>query len=259
MSRFLDCLERISLNAPPPMGFGVDRGQKTPGMALICLISGDHAAGCAAVAELAPDAVLLSGIGGPEELDALDQNLPKAPWGVRSQPLTEGAALAFQEKGCDLLAFSLDGTSLSALSSDEVARVLCLDTGIDERQLRAIEPLPVDVLLLEISLPTGAWTLSDLAEITGISRRVDKYILAQVSQPPGKKDLEAIRKAGVHGLVLDVGSVSSESLSGLKDSLLNMPRPQPGRRGRSAAVVPSSVFSVGRSQRQEEPDEDDDE
>ena len=260
MSKFLDCLERISLSAPPALGFGVDRSQKTPGMALVGLISGDYAAGCDAAGELVPDAVLLSGIENPQGLDALDKNLPKVPWGVRSDSLTEEAARAYQEKGCDLMAFPMEGTAASALSSEEVARVLCLETDIGERQLRAIEPLPVDVLLLNMSGRTGSWTLGDLAEIAAISRRVDKYILTQVSQPPGKKDLEAMRKAGVHGLVLDLGSVSSESLKELKVALLDMPRLRPGRKSRTAALVPSSVFSVGQGQEPspEEPDEDDD-
>ena len=47
---------------------------------------------------------------------------------------------------------------------------------------------------------SGPWTLKDLATLGSISRRVDKYVLVEVSQPPGKKDLEALRDMGGPGL-----------------------------------------------------------
>ena len=258
MSKFLDRLERISRSAPTPIGFGVSRAEKTPGMALVALVSSKHATGCRAVAGLAPDAVLLEGIAGPASIKKLASALPKVPWGVRSGQLTDESAQAYQESGCDLLAFSLEGTPVSAVSSDEIARVLCLELDADERQLRSIDPLPVDVLLLSLTGQAAPWTLADLASIAAISRRVNKYVLVEVSTPPGKKDLEAIRKAGVHGLVLDVGAVSAESLAELKEALLDMPRARLGRRERATAIVPSSVFPSGQGPAPEEPDEDDD-
>ena len=258
MSKFLDRLERISLSAPAPIGFGVSRAEKTPGMALVALVSRDHASGCGAIAGLAPDAVLLGSVDGPEFIKELDSDLPSVPWGVRSGQLTDESAQAYRESGCDLLAFSLEGTPVSAVSSDEIARVLCLDLDADERQLRSIDSLPVDVLLLSLTGRAAPWTLADLASIAAISRRVNKYVLVEVAAPPGKKDLEAIRKAGVHGLVLDVGAVPAESLTELKESLLDMPRPRPGRRERATAIIPASVFPSGQGPAPEDPDEDDD-
>lgn len=257
MSKFLDCLERISTNAPPPMGFGVARSQRPPGMALVGLVSANYAAGCGLVADLSPDAALLSGVKSPQSLKRLQKSLPSVPWGVRAETLTEEAAQEYQDRGCDLLAFSLQSTPVSALSSEDMARVLCLDSDVSERELRSIGPLPVDVLLVSAFTQNASWTLSDLATIAAISRRVDKYILVEVSQPPGKKDLEALRNTGVHGLVLDVASVSTESLKDLKAALLEMPRQQPGRRERYTALVPGSAFSIEQEQAREEPEEDD--
>ena len=258
MSKFLDRLEQISLGVSGPIGFGVSRAEKTPGMALVALVSSKHATGCRAVASLAPDAVLLGGITGPEAIKKLAAALTKVPWGVRSDQLTDESSQAYQESGCDLLAFSLEGTPVSAVSSDEIARVLCLDLDADERQLRSIDSLPVDVLLLSLTGQAAPWTLADLASIAAISRRVNKYVLVEVSAPPGKKDLEAIRKVGVDGLVLEVGAVSAKSLAELKESLLDMPRSRPGRRERATAIIPASVFPSGQAPAPEDPDEDDD-
>ena len=226
-------------------------------MALVGLVSANYAAGCGLVADLGPDAALLSGVKSPQSLKRLQKSLPSVPWGVRADVLTEEAAEGYQNQGCDLLAFTLQSTPVSALASDDMARVLCLEPDVSERQLRSIDPLPVDVLLVSSLNQNASWTLGELAAIAAISRRVDKYILVEVSQPPGKKDLEALRNTGVHGLVLDVASVSSESLKELKADLQEMPRQQPGRRERRTALVPGSAFAVEQEQVREEPEEDD--
>ena len=259
MSKFLDSLEKISVSAPAPLGFGVRREQRPPGMALIVQISSDHASGCAGISDLSPEAVLLSGIDDLAALKKIAPGLPSIPWGISPVTVTEDSVNGFKEVGCDMLAFGLADTPVSAINSDEMARVLCLDPSADERQLRAINPLPVDVVLIDVTSQSGTWTLGDLTNITAISSRVNKYILVSISEPPGAKDLKVLRDAGVHGLVVDAGSVSMDSLSKLKSDLQEMPRPQPGRKGRTAAVLPSSVFAVDRAPAPEEPDDDDDE
>ena len=258
MSKFLDSLEKISVSAPAPLGFGVRREQRPPGMALIVQISSDHASGCAGISDLSPEAVLLSGIDDLAALKKIAPGLPSIPWGISPVTVTEDSVNGFKEAGCDMLAFGLADTPVSAINSDEMARVLCLDPSADERQLRAINPLPVDVVLIDVTSQSGTWTLGDLTNITAISSRVNKYILVSISEPPGAKDLKVLRDAGVHGLVVDAGSVSMDSLSKLKSDLQEMPRPQPGRKGRTDAVLPSSVFAVDRAPAPEEPDEDDD-
>jgi len=258
MSKFLDSLEKISVSAPAPLGFGVRREQRPPGMALIVQISSDHASGCAGISDLSPEAVLLSGIDDLAALKKIAPGLPSIPWGLSPGTITEDSVNGFKEAGCDMLAFGLADTPVSAINSDEMARVLCLDPSADERQLRAINPLPVDVVLIDVTSQSGTWTLGDLTNITAISSRVNKYILVSISEPPGAKDLKVLRDAGVHGLVVDAGSVSMDSLSKMKSDLQEMPRPQPGRKGRTAAVLPSSVFAVDRAPAPEEPDEDDD-
>src|SRR3990172_3777402 len=98
MSKFLDRLERISLGSPGPIGFGMARSPKTPGMALVGGISSDYSAGMAALADLAPDAALISGAGGPPALKKLSRSLgEEIPWGVRVSSLTEDDARAYED------------------------------------------------------------------------------------------------------------------------------------------------------------------
>ena len=262
MSKFLDRMEQISRGAPVPLGFGVARPEKTPGMALVGLVTSKHSTGISAIADLAPDAALIADKPRRASISQLTQPLGSdLPWGVRATSMTQEEAQAYKESGCDLLAFPLEGTPVAAVASDEIARILCVDPEIEEREMRGILALPVDILLLSMAGHLGPWTLSELAAVGSVSRRAgDKYILVEVSQPPDGKELEALRDMGVHGLVVDVGQATSEDLVELKKVLLDMPRQRPGRRTRRNAMLPSSAFSAGEaSGREDEEEEEDDE
>ena len=172
--------------------------------------------------------------------------------------LDEKQAQSLEAGGSDLVAFTVEGTAASALATGEIARILCIGTGIEERQLRALASLPVDAFLLSMKDVSGTWTLQDLATVGAISRRVDKYILVEVSAPPGNKDLEALRDIGVSGVVVDVGALGATKLKKLKTSLLEMPRHRSRRRERIRATLPGLVYGAAPEPQQEEDDEDDD-
>ena len=178
--------------------------------------------------------------------------MSSVPWGARLSSLSEEAAQACREGSCDLLAFSLPDTAVSAVASDEIARILCVAPDIEERELWAIDTLPVDVLLLPMRDVSSPWTLRDLATIGAVSGRVNKYILVEVSDPPSPRELKALRNAGVHGLVLDVGAVSPQALAGLKTDLSDLPRQRPARRERPIATLSATAYTIGPGAGQEE-------
>ena len=256
MSKFIERMERITQGGPVGMGFGAVRTEKSPGLALVGHVSQNHAAGLEAIAEIGLDAVLLAGIGGPDDLKNLENSLPSLPWGVHQPSLNEEDSLAYQEQGCDLLAFSLADTSAAAVASDEVARVLYTAAGLEDRDLRGIASLPIDVFVLNVPGLGDTWLLPDLASIAMVGRRVDKFILVEVSKAPTAKDLEALRNAGVHGLVVDLDAMDAEAVSDLKTACMNMPRKRPERRGGVTAILPSSVFPSASDPEPQEDDED---
>ena len=259
MSKLLDLLDRIREGAPAPMGFGVTRPVRLPGMALIGLVSQDYAKGMAVVAELSLDAAMVAGADGPEGVKQAGEGLMDKPWGARVTSLSQDEAQAYQDNGSDLLVFPLEGTAASALANEEIARILCIEPNMEDRELRAVSSLPVDCFLLPLSQAGDSLTLSDLAAVGSISRRSDKYILLEISRPPNGKDLEALRDIGVQGLVMDVAAVPAESLKELKAALMEMPRQTFKRKGRTLAILPGSGFSpASEPEPQEEEEEEED-
>ena len=259
MSKFIERLDYIMEGAPAAMGFGVQRGQKAPGMALLAIVSGSDAKAVQLVGELKPDGALVSGVDDPAKLKEVCQALGEGiPWGSPVASLSEDEAAAYEKEGCDLLAFPLQGTSVAAIGSEEVARILRIDAAMDPEQLRVIDALPVDVLLINGPASSSQWSLEDLVTIAGVTRRVNKYVIVETSLLPGAKELEALRAAGVNGLAVDVGTVPAEKLAALKTALEEMPRQRPKRRDKTMAILPRSAFPSGSSPEPPEPEPDED-
>jgi len=259
MSKLLDLLDRIREGAPAPIGFGVTRPEKLPGMALIGLVSKDYAKGMAVVAEQGLDAAMVAGADGPEGVKQAGEGLKDKPWGARVTSLSQDEAQAYQDNGSDLLVFPLEGTAASALANEEIAHILCIEPNMEDRELRAVSSLPVDCFLLTLPQAGDSLTLSDLAAVGSVSRRSDKYILLEVSRLPNGKDLEALRDIGVHALVVDVGAVSAKSIKELKAALMEMPRQTFKRKGRTLAILPGSAFSPPSEPEPQEEEEEEEE
>ena len=150
----------------------------------------------------------------------------------------------------------MSGTALGAVNSKDAARVLAVDSGASPEELRDINPLPVDAVLVSLPGDPDGWTLEDLAGLARVSGRVGKQLLAEVEGAPDGDTLEALRNAGVIGLVVPYG-MGEESINGLKESLLGMTRPGSDSRSRSNAILPGSVYA-DRRPAQADPDPDDD-
>ena len=223
-------------------------------MALVVSAAGKD--GAASASGLSPDAIIVSGTAVTEAAD-IGEASGKVRWGARAASLSVESAAAWREAGADPIVFSLSDTALGAVTSKDSARVLVVDTGLSPEELRDINPLPVDAVLVSLPGDPAGWTLQDLAGLARVSGRVGKHLLAEVSGAPDGNTLEALRNAGVIGLVIDV-SAGEETINGLKEAMVNMPRVGSDRRSRSSAILPGSVYTARRpAPAEDDPDDDD--
>jgi hypothetical protein len=147
---------------------------------------------------------------------------------------------------------------MGVVSSEDSAKVLCIEADIDIEDLRDINALPVDAVIFPLSGAPSSWTLDDLATVARISGRLGKHLLAEITELPTAEDLKVLRTAGINGLVLDV-SAGKEALESLKKSLMEMPKPGSEKTSRANAILPGVAYSSQREEAAPEPDEDDDE
>ena len=255
-SKFLDRLEEIREGSAPRLGFGTTRPPKLPGLGLVITADGGKD-GASAAGGLAPDAVIVTG-STAAQAGEIGEAASSVNWGVRADSLTSADAASWREAGADVLVFSLSGTALGALTSKDAARVLAVDSCSSPEELRDINPLPVDAVLVSLPGEPASWTLQDLVGLAKVSGRVGKHLLVEISGAPDGETLEALRNAGVAGLVIGL-SAGEDTIKGLKESLLEMSRPGSDSRSRSNAILPGSVYADRRpAQADPDPDDDDD-
>lgn len=266
MSKLLDLLERIRDGAPAPLGFGAARTENLPGMALIGRTRratrpsrGRRPRGLSRAAVTHLDAAIVDRGNSADYLAEMGRLLDDLPWGAAVTDLAAADAAALRESGADLVALTLNGSAAALADAENLARLLIAEPDWDDRELRAIAALPVDALILDLTAVAGPWTLADLVKVGALSRRVDKYILVEVSQPPNAPDLAALRDIGVNGLIASLETMDAAALAALKSDLRNMPRPRPRRRERRAAAIPGAAFApAAPPSREPEPDDGDD-
>ena len=253
-SKFLERLDEIREGAPPKLGFGPRRAEKLPGLALI--VSAEGKDSVAAASGLSPDAIIVTGTAAVDASE-VGEAAGSVRWGARAALLSAESAAAWREAGADPIVFSLSDTALGAVTSKDAARVLVVDAGLAPEDLRDINPLPVDAVLVSLPGNPDRWTLQDLSAVARVSGRVSKHMLLEISGSPDGDTLESLRNAGVAGLVIGL-SAGEDTIRELREALLNMPRPGADRRSRSNAILPGSVYTARRpAPAEDDPDDDD--
>lgn len=261
-SKFLERLDEIREGQPARLGFGAARAQRTPGMALVVDVGDWMDEDLESAVGLSPDAIIVSGPAaagvGPADAEAIGRAADGANWGpLSAETLSAADAAVWREAGADLIVFSIRDTALDAVTSRDAARIMELPDNESPEDMRDIAALPVDAVLLNLSGDPADWTLQDLAAVARVSGRVGKHVLVRAYGTPAPGILEALRDAGVIGLVIDL-IPGIDTIKKLQADLLDLPKPGARRRSRPSAILPGSVYAPRRPAPADDPDDDDD-
>ena len=245
MSKLIDWLEKVDRGAVASLGFGAAaRPEKIAPMALIAKLPGSvsSAEGASILAKLGADAVLIEGLDIDQMPKKLAKALEKQPWGLRVSDLKDGQAAEYGGKGCDFLAFGPGEALLGAIQDDETGYILSIEPAMEERRLRAIEDIPVDVVLLRLDSDASPLTLQDLLTIGSVRSAFSKYLLLETRGLLTTSELEGLRDMGVNGVVIDATAHPTDELDALKERVTSLPR-QPRTRAKGHnAILPGGAF-----------------
>ena len=260
MSKLIDKLEKLSRGTPMSLGFGAaSRGEKPPAMALLGMLSSSRqlAQKASTLAKIGADGVLFQGIDVDKVANELAESLGDVPWGIKVDGLNDEQASYYKEKGCDFLAFGPENALLGALADEDTGYILCIQPDMDERSLRALEDVPVDVIFLSADSITLPLTLQQVITLSSIRGMFGKFFMLEVPGTPSSKELEGLRDLGVDGLVVDAGALSARELEDLKGSLSNLPKKQQDKTTRRpAALLPRTVLASSSAPSHEEEEEE---
>ena len=244
------------------IGFGASRRRAaSPSIVLIGRTTAGELEDDPGLAEHAADAALVA-------LDASDAAAAVARvgavlkgtlWGARVGSVSAADAKTLREAGCDFIVFDAEDTAAAVLNDREIGKILAHDPDapdFDEEVVKAIRTLDIDGALL--TPPDGLLplTVQRLLEIQAARAPVSRRTILTAPSELGAAEIEALRNAGVMGLVASL--VNGDDLRRMRDDIAGLPRRRaPGSGGGSAARAPSAGFARQAAGADEQDDYDD--
>ena len=158
-----------------------------------------------------------------------------------------------EHTGCDFVVLDLDGAIVDA--GEDMARLLRIDGGLSDAQLRALGGLDVSAIIADAGLGESM-TFRDLLAVQRLVDFSGKLLLLSFPKIYSKAEMQALSDSGITGVVIDASKIDTAALRSMVDSL------EPKKRGKekAAAIVtcpPPSAAPSPETEPEIEPDEDD--
>ena len=262
MSKLLDRLDRLARGAPRAIGFSAKTTQESvPTLALLAWLGDNSKPSVAEAASDKVDAFIVSE-GALQGWKSGKQSKIKegSILGVAVDRPDRQRVDASKGNGSDFIVFGIEGTPVDLLEEGDMAHVLRISSDLEESQIRGLEDLPVDAILLQKPSLKGPLSLSHFLAISNIRSSVSSYLLLEWHEELTTRELEHLRDLGVDGLVVDMEQAEVQVIATLRERIDQLPPRKPKGEQRSVAMLPHSVAAEQRSpHRHEEEEEEEDE
>ncbi|MCH7626827.1 MAG: hypothetical protein IIC83_12970 [Chloroflexi bacterium] len=263
MSKLIELLDKTTEASSSPLGFGAASGRIATNLQIVLIgqAAADEINGSSTLADSKADAVLvtMTSLDGTA-LDGIQKALKDRLWGVRVGALSEEQAVLLKEKGCDFVVFDPENTAAAVLNDRELGAIIAVNADLDEETGGAITGLSLDAAIYAPGESLIPLTVQRLIEVQLVRDLVGKHFLISIPAGMTTSDLEALKNAGIAGMVMNLSS--HEDIAKAKEAIDRIPHRRPKSRdgGRYRAQVPSAGFVVASQQEVPDiPDDDDDE
>lgn len=235
MSKLADRIRSASSVARAPIGFGISASRK-PAPTMLCLLrlSAGQADRAVEAAAQGADAVIFDTIDG-EKLKDQGQKADRPIPGVWLGGAERSAVVAQREAGADFVVVEWQSASAEVLLEEGIGLVLALGDDVSDTTLRLLADLPLDALL--VPAPAAPLTLARLLEVRRLAALSRTTLLMEIGEEIGVSRLQALRDAGVAGLILAAGA--QDRLPGLREVIDALPARGRRREERVDAVLPA--------------------
>jgi hypothetical protein len=247
MSKLSDKMKRAGRVESAHIGFGAAPERRAVATMLCLLRLDKDEAKKAAQSAAAADAVIITGADAGKLTDLL-KKLGDVPTGLRVEDGRRAGVAAAREAGADFVVLD-EESAADAVLEEKTGLVLTLDRDVGDTELRALAGLSLDAL--DVGPLGEPFTLRRLMELRRVSLLSQTALLVGVPAGIEASRLEALREAGVAGVVLD--GRSADKLQALREAVLSLPPRGRRREVRNEALLPS-VAAAASSEEDEEPD-----
>jgi hypothetical protein len=247
MSRLADKMKRAGRVEPAPIGFGAPPERRAAATMLCLLRLEKDEAKKVAQAAAAADAVIITGADAGKLADLL-KKLGDVPAGLRLEGGKRTSVAAAREAGADFVVLD-EESAADAVLEEKTGLVLTIDRDAGDTELRALAGLSLDAL--DVGPLGEPFTLRRLMGLRRVSLLSQTPLLVDVPAGIEASRLEALREAGVAGVVLD--GRSADKLQALREAVVSLPPRGRRREGRTEALLPS-VAAAASSEEDEEPE-----
>jgi hypothetical protein len=253
MGKFTDIIKKASQVGAKPMGFraAVPAQNRSRLLLVAALTEIEGAADLATGADIALLPVTKTTA---KSVDKVCKAKTDISWGARLKASGAEAAKPAVEAGCDFVVFPPD-TTFTTLKS-EAARVLEVDSEIEDGLLRSAGDLPLDAVFLRPDESDDyrlTWAhlmlIHECAEIAG------KPLLVMVPADISGDGLLALWEAGALGVVVTAAAARPKAVAELRELIDKQAFSAPGKRRKAAPSVPY-ISGAPESPAEEEEEED---
>jgi len=238
MSKLIDNLTQ-STQAAPPMGFRTSRpAAAKPTLQLIADITYDTPGKIpGADAGIVHISSVDSGISIFKQISGAMPDIPVGAWLEKDACKQPDKVM---ELGCDFLVCPADVTALAVPPEDGTGIVLQVDSSITDGQLRTVNNLPADAVLLSAKQEEpGPVTWHQLILWQHFAEMLVKPLLVRIPHGTGTAELQMLWDAGIGGVIvtLETNKPAAE-LERLRKSIDGLTPPSPRKKRKMDAIVP---------------------
>ena len=229
------------------MGFGAVAERRAP-PTLLCVLrlDRDQVKKAGDAAAQGADAVIVTGLDAGKLGDVL-KKLGDVPVGLRLEDAQRATVEAAREAGADFVVLD-EKSSAETILEEKAGLVLLVGGEESDAELRALGGLSLDAL--EVAPFAEPLTIRRLVQLRRLSSLSQTPLLVEGNPGIGPSRLEALREAGVTGIILD--GRSADKLAALREAVLSLPPRGRRREARTDALLPS-LIGVPEAE-EEEPD-----
>ena len=249
MSKLSDQIRKSSRVEPAPIGFAAAAAKKaSPTMVCLVKLSKSEAGKAEEAAKKGADGVIVEGLDAGKARDVV-KKAGAAFVGAEVNGASRGDVSALREAGADFVVFTLDSMA-DAMLEEKIGLVLSLNEDAEDTTLRLLGDLGLEALI--VPGPGGKLSLKELLGFRRVAALAHTPLLVEVEADANADLLQALREAGVAGVIVDSSGIAK--LEGLKERIAVLPARGKKKEERAEAMVPASASGGGNHEHEDDDD-----